>query len=58
MITFAQSASKNQKNVLIIVSSYGKDNGKTRPGFEFEEFVDAYNIFTSNNLIDVKLARQ
>ncbi|WP_281542544.1 type 1 glutamine amidotransferase domain-containing protein [Maribacter aestuarii] len=49
MITFAQSASKNQKNVLIIVSSYGKDNGKTRPGFEFEEFVDAYNIFTSNN---------
>lgn len=49
MITFAQSAAKNQKNVLLIVSSYGKDNGTTRPGFEFEEFVDAYNIFTSNN---------
>jgi len=50
VITFAQSDTKSQKNVLIIVSSYGKDNGDTRPGFEFEEFVDAYNIFRANNL--------
>ncbi|WP_417201374.1 type 1 glutamine amidotransferase domain-containing protein [Bizionia sp.] len=48
--TFSQSTSKIQKKVLLVVSSYGKDNGNTRPGFEFEEFVDAYNIFTQNNV--------
>ncbi|UAM97960.1 type 1 glutamine amidotransferase domain-containing protein [Polaribacter litorisediminis] len=48
--TFSQSTSKIQKRVLIVLSSYGKDNGNARPGFEFEEFVDAYNIFTQNNV--------
>ncbi|WP_439132487.1 type 1 glutamine amidotransferase domain-containing protein [Polaribacter sp.] len=48
--TFSQSNSKIQKKVLMVVSSYGKDNGHTRPGFEFEEFVDAYNVFTQNNI--------
>ncbi|APQ18724.1 hypothetical protein A9200_14275 [Maribacter hydrothermalis] len=48
--TFSQSNSKIQKKVLLVVSSYGKDDGLTRPGFEFEEFVDAYNIFTQNKV--------
>ncbi|WP_397445993.1 type 1 glutamine amidotransferase domain-containing protein [Polaribacter sp. R77954] len=48
--TFSQSKSKIQKKVLMVVSSYGKDNGHTRPGFEFEEFVDAYTIFTQNDV--------
>jgi putative intracellular protease/amidase len=42
----------NKKNkIVIIVSSYGKDNGKQRPGFEMEEFSQAYLIFKANDLI-------
>jgi putative intracellular protease/amidase len=42
----------NKKNkIVIIVSSYGKDNGKQRPGFEVEEFSQAYLIFKANDLI-------
>ncbi len=37
--------------VLMVVSSYGKDGGKTRPGFEFDEFTQAYLVFTSNGLL-------
>ena len=37
-----------------IVSSYGKDEGKTRPGFEMDEFSQAYFIFKTNGYeIDV-----
>ena len=44
-----QSIKKNK--IVIIVSSYGKDNGKKRPGFEMEEFSKAYLIFKANDLI-------
>lgn len=38
----------------MVVSSYGKDLGETRPGYEFDEFSQAYLIFKQNNLdIDV-----
>lgn len=49
------SQSKNNyKKVLMVVSSYGKDLGKTRPGYEFDEFSQAYLIFKDNKLsIDV-----
>jgi putative intracellular protease/amidase len=44
----------NQKKVLMVVSSYGKDMGADRPGYEFDEFSQAYLIFKNNNLsIDV-----
>ena len=44
----------DQKKVLMVVSSYGKDLGATRPGFEFDEFSQAYQIFKQNGLhIDV-----
>lgn len=52
-IAIAQKIDQN-KNILIVVSSYGKDLGKSRPGFEFDEYSQAYLIFKSNNLnIDV-----
>jgi putative intracellular protease/amidase len=38
----------------MVVSSYGKDSGSTRPGFEMDEFAQAYLIFRNNNFrIDV-----
>jgi len=43
-----------QKKILMVVSSYGKDLGATRPGYEFDEFSQAFAIFKNNNLaIDV-----
>jgi len=49
------SQSKNNpKKVLMVVSSYGKDLGETRPGYEFDEFTQAYLIFKNNDLnVDV-----
>ncbi len=40
-----------QKQVLMVVSSYGKDKGKTRPGFEFDELAQAYLVFKNNGLL-------
>lgn len=52
MSVFAQSIPSNK--ILIILSSYGKDSGKTRPGFEFDEYSQAYLIFKQNGFeIDV-----
>lgn len=42
---------EGQKKVLMIVSSYGKDKGSIRPGYEFDEFSQAYLIFKNNNLL-------
>lgn len=36
--------------VLLVVSSYGLDDGKTRPGFEMDELTQAYAIFADNGL--------
>lgn len=42
------------KKVLIVVSGEGRDQGETRPGFEMDEFSQAYLIFRDNGLsIDV-----
>ena len=50
-LVFGQS--KTNK-IVMIVSSYGKDMGKTRPGFEMDEFSQAYLIFKANGLqVDV-----
>ena len=48
IILFSQSKN-NQKSILMVVSSYGKDLGATRPGYEFDEFSQAYLIFKNNN---------
>ncbi len=43
-----------REKVLIVVSGEGRDQGKTRPGFEMDEFAQAYLIFRDNGLaIDV-----
>lgn len=40
--------------ILLIVSGHGRDGGKTQPGFEFDEFAQAYAVFRDNGLaIDV-----
>lgn len=40
--------------IVMVVSSYGKEMGKIRPGFEMDEFSQAYFIFKANGLtIDV-----
>jgi putative intracellular protease/amidase len=50
-LLFGQS--KTNK-IVMVVSSYGKDLGKTRPGYEMDEFSQAYAIFKANGLkIDV-----
>ena len=49
----AQRQSEQHK-VLMVLSSYGKDSGKERPGYEFDEFSQAYLIFRNNGLsIDI-----
>lgn len=44
--------------ILIVVSGEGRDQGKTRPGFEFDEFSQAYLIFRDNGFqVDVASPR-
>ena len=44
--------------VLIVVSGEGRDQGKTRPGFEMDEFAQAWAVFTDNGLsVDVASPR-
>lgn len=50
VLIFAQTSSQ-QKKVLMVVSSYGKDMGAERPGYEFDEFSQAYLVFKNNNLL-------
>ncbi len=44
-----------KSKILMVVSSYGKDKGNIRPGFEFDEFTQAYLIFKLNGF-EVDLA--
>ncbi len=37
--------------VLLVVSSEGRDGGKTRPGFEMDEFAQAYLVLRANGLV-------
>ena len=39
-----------QQKVLIVVSGEGRDQGKTRPGFEMDEFAQAYLIFRGRGM--------
>lgn len=50
MILSGQSQNDSKK-ILMVVSSYGKDSGEYRPGYEFDEFTQAYLTFAQNNLI-------
>jgi len=50
VVIFSQTKD-SQKKILMVLSSYGKDLGETRPGYEFDEFSQAYLIFKNNNLL-------
>ncbi len=45
----------DRDTVLIVVSGEGRDQGKTRPGYEFDELSQAWLIFRDNG-IDVEIA--
>lgn len=49
LLALSQNTEK-QKKLLMVVSSYGKNLGAVRPGFEFDEFTQAYLIFRSNGI--------
>ncbi len=53
--TASTPASAASPRVLMVVSSHGQDEGKTRPGFELDEFALAYMVFRANGL-DVEIA--
>jgi putative intracellular protease/amidase len=48
MLPAAPASARATGKVLIVVSSEGRDQGATRPGFEFDEFAQAWSIFRSN----------
>ena len=48
------TAAAGAEKILIVVSSEGRDQGKTRPGFEMDELAQAYLIFRDNGVsVDV-----
>ena len=52
--TASASIGSSQQSILMVVSGYGKGQGEEAPGYEFDEFSQAYLIFKNNNLsIDV-----
>lgn len=48
--TAPAAAAEVTPKVLMVVSGEGRDAGQTRPGFEFDEFAQAYLIFRDNGL--------
>ncbi|WND01769.1 DJ-1/PfpI family protein [Temperatibacter marinus] len=49
-MTAGAAIAEEAKKVLMVISSNGQDEGKTAPGYEFEEFSHAYLIFKANGL--------
>lgn len=49
LVSLAQAPERGR--VLVVVSSEGRDQGKTRPGFEMDEFAQAWAIFRDNGLV-------
>ncbi|WMS88968.1 type 1 glutamine amidotransferase domain-containing protein [Pleionea litopenaei] len=47
---FAETPPSKTPHVLLVVSSYGKDQGKTQPGFEQDELSKAYWMFVDNGV--------
>ena len=46
----ANAEASGNDRVLLVVSSNGLDDGKTRPGFEMDELTQAYAVFADNGL--------
>jgi len=47
---FAHAAAPTGK-ILLVISSHGRDAGKTQPGFEMDELSQAWLIFRANGLV-------
>lgn len=47
----AATVADNAQKILMVVSGYGEDAGKTKPGYEFDEFAAAYLVFKANGLM-------
>jgi len=48
------AGTSDQPRVLMVVSSYGEEQGEKLPGFEFDELAKAYLVFKANGLkIDI-----
>jgi hypothetical protein len=45
IMVYGQKIQEKTPKVLIVVSSYGKDAGKSRPGFEMDGFTQAFPVF-------------
>lgn len=54
MVTSTAATAETAARILLVVSSHGRDEGRTRPGFEMDELSQAYAIFKSHGLeIDI-----
>lgn len=49
-IAASRAALADPERVLIVVSGEGRDQGKTRPGFEMDELAQAWHVFRDNGL--------
>lgn len=45
------SAAADARKILLVVSSHGRDHGKTQPGFEMDELAQAWLIFRDNDIV-------
>lgn len=53
-LSSSQAVMAAEKRILMVVSGHGLDRGKTQPGYEFDEFAQAYLIFKNNEIaVDV-----
>ncbi|WP_286263486.1 type 1 glutamine amidotransferase domain-containing protein [Thalassotalea atypica] len=43
-------ADKATKKVIMVLSSYGEQQGEKKPGYEFDEFAKAYLVFKANGI--------
>jgi putative intracellular protease/amidase len=46
----AAATAADKDRVLLVVSSHGRDDGKTQPGFEMDELAQAWLVFRDNGL--------
>lgn len=54
IMIFSVNAQTQDKKVVMVVSSYGQQQGEERPGYEFDEFAKAYTVFKANGIkVDV-----
>jgi putative intracellular protease/amidase len=51
LVAPAEAEAAPVQKVLLVVSGYGEDKGKIKPGYEFDEFAQAYAIFRDNGLM-------